>query len=86
MGVSLFSQATCDRMRGQSSKLCERQLRLYIRKNYFMNRLPRKVVGPLSLERQGTQCYGLVDRALFGQMLDPVILEVFSNLNDSETL
>lgn len=82
MGVSLFSQGTSDRMRGQSLKPCDGRFRLYIRKNCFMNRLPRKV-GSLSLEGHGTQCYGLGDMASFSQRLDSMIWEIFSNFNDS---
>lgn len=33
-----------------------------------------------------TWCYGRVDRVVIGQRLDSMILEVFSNLNDSVTL
>lgn len=32
---------------------------------------------------RGTWCYGLVDKVVIGQRLDLVILEIFSNLNDS---
>lgn len=34
----------------------------------------------------GTQCSGSVDRVVIRQRLDSMILEVFSNLNDSVTL
>lgn len=33
-----------------------------------------------------TQCHGLVDKVVFGQRLDLMVLEVFSNLTDSVIL
>jgi len=85
-------------VRGNSLKLCQERFRLDIRNNFFSDgaarqrhRLPREVVESPSLEVFQSR----VDVALramgsghgvMGCWLDWVILEVFSNLNDSVVL
>jgi len=96
-GAGLFSQVTGDRTRGNGLKVHQGRFRLDIRKSFFTKRvvkhwprLPRAVGESPSLEvfkrRVDLALGSVVGLAVLGLQLDSMILEVFSNLNDSAKL
>ena len=100
MGVGLSSQEISDMMRGNGLKLCQGRFRLSIEKNFFSegvvrpwHRLPMEVVESPSLmvfkKREVVVVRDMVgghDGDGLGLDLDLMILEIFSDYNDSMIL